>query len=156
MVVMVERASRKKPPYLPSSGRKMVYFAHYDRGGTSTTSRQAVGNDCITRLTSCLRPRILLSNELRRRKIHLTREASVALPLSSVRPRCTRPRCLREVGTLPSLSIDPRDKMVLNTFPAIKVFCWVKGSTNMLERLSGVANCDQVLTEVTKCDQIIQ
>ena len=25
----------KKPPYLPSSDRKMVYFAHYDRGGTS-------------------------------------------------------------------------------------------------------------------------
>ena len=51
---------------------------------------------------------------------------------------------------------DPRDKMVLNTFPAIKVFPWVKGSTNMLVRLSGVASCDQVVQEVTKCDQLIQ
>ena len=58
--------------------------------------------------------------------------------------------------TLPSLSIDPRDKMVLNTFTAIKVFPWVEGSTNMLEKLSGVASCDQVLPEATKCDQILQ
>ena len=35
VVVMVGRAGRKKPPYLPSSGRKIVYFAHYDRRGTS-------------------------------------------------------------------------------------------------------------------------
>ena len=46
--------------------------------------------------------------------------------------------------------------MVLNTFTAIKVFPWVEGSTNMLEKLSGVASCDQVLLEMTKCDQIIQ
>ena len=46
--------------------------------------------------------------------------------------------------------------MVLNIFRAIKVFPWVEGSTNMLEKLSGVASGDEVLPEATKCDQILQ